>query len=100
MNLPVGTTPMCVTSARGLECGRMLREEVQEVEQAVASGVLHDVLAELVDVLHLNLGQECIPAYGLASLFPGKCARTFPAHALGSRPGRAHVAWKARPIPR
>ena len=61
MSLPVGTTPMCVTSARGLDCGRMLREEAQEVEQAVTSGVLHDVLAELVDVLHLmlNLGQEC-----------------------------------------
>ena len=39
----------------------MLREEVQEVEQAIASGVLRDVLAELVDVLYLalNLGQEC-----------------------------------------
>ena len=28
----------------------------------------------------------------LASLFPGKCARTFPAHAFGSRPGPSHIA--------
>ena len=39
----------------------MLREEVQEVELAVTSGVLHDVMAELEDVLYLvlNPGQEC-----------------------------------------
>ena len=39
----------------------MLREEVREVEEAIVSGILHDVLAELIDVLYLtlNLGQEC-----------------------------------------
>ena len=39
----------------------MLREEVREVEEASASGIVRDVLAELVDVLYLtlNLGQEC-----------------------------------------
>ena len=31
---------------RGTVYGRMLSEEVQEVEQAIESGVLHDVLAE------------------------------------------------------
>ena len=39
----------------------MLREEIQEVEEAVASGIMHDVLAELIDVIYLtlSLGQEC-----------------------------------------
>ena len=35
---------------------------------------------------------------GLASLFPGKCARASPAHAFGSRPGRSHIAREAGPI--
>ena len=42
--------------------GRMLREEVQEVEEADRrEGVLHDVLAESIDILYLtfNLLQEC-----------------------------------------
>ena len=61
MNLPEGTSAVCVTETRRSEYGRMLREEVREVEQAIASGILHEVLAELVDVLYLrlNLGQEC-----------------------------------------
>ena len=48
-----------------------MREEVQEVEQAVASGVLHDVLAESIDVLYLafNLLQECGLASNRACLF-------------------------------
>ena len=39
----------------------MLREEVQEVEDAVASGIIHEVLAESIDILYLvfNLLQEC-----------------------------------------
>ena len=61
MGLPEGASMRVVSAERGREYGRMLHEEVREVEQAVASGVPHDVLAELVDVIYLilNLGQEC-----------------------------------------
>ena len=50
-----------VGSERGQQYGRMLREEIRELEEAIVSGVPHDVLAELTDVLYLilNLGQEC-----------------------------------------
>ena len=36
-------------------------EEIREIEEAIKSGVAHDVLAELTDVIYLtlNLGQEC-----------------------------------------
>ena len=46
---------------RGAVYGRMLREEVQEVEMAIDSGVLHEVLAESIDILYVtfNLLQEC-----------------------------------------
>ena len=39
----------------------MLREEVQEVENAIDKDILHEVLAESMDVLYLtfNLLQEC-----------------------------------------
>ena len=61
MGLPEGASLRCVAADRGLEYGRMLREEIREIEEAVASGVLHDVMAELIDVIYLilNLGQEC-----------------------------------------
>ena len=37
------------------------------MEEAIASGIVHDVLAELVDVLYLtpNLGQECALMTGM-----------------------------------
>ena len=43
----------------------MLREEIQEVEQAIEGGVLHNVLAESVDILYLtlNLLQESVAAF-------------------------------------
>ena len=70
MGLPVGSSRQCLAKDRGRTYGRMLREEIQEVmlreeiqevEQAMDEGVLHDVLAESVDVLYLtfNLIQEC-----------------------------------------
>ena len=61
MGLPKGELPQCVQKDRGSAYGRMLREEVQEVESAVESGALHGVLAESIDVLYLvfNLLQEC-----------------------------------------
>ena len=34
-------------------------------------------------------------SHGLASLFPGKCARAIPADGFGSRPGRSHAAREA-----
>ena len=60
MGLPVGSVARCVTKERGQICGRMLREEILEVEQAIESGVVHEVLAESVDVFYLmfNLIQE------------------------------------------
>ena len=61
MGLPKGELPQCVQKDRGSAYGRMLREEVQEVESAVAEGALPGVLAESIDVLYLvfNLLQEC-----------------------------------------
>ena len=61
MGLPKGELPRCVDQERGAVYGRMLREEVRKVEDAVRSGLLHEVLAESVDVLYLtfNLLQEC-----------------------------------------
>ena len=71
MNLPEGASLTCVSENRVQEFGRMLREEVQEVEKAVTSGIIHEVLAELVDVLYLtlNLGQECGLEQWLESAF-------------------------------
>ena len=53
--------PQCINKERGAIYGRMLREEVQEVEDAINSGILHEVLAESIDALYLtfNLLQEC-----------------------------------------
>ena len=61
MGLPKGELPQCVDKDRGSVYGQMLREEVQEVEDAVASGIIHEVLAESIDILYLvfNLLQEC-----------------------------------------
>ena len=61
MGLPKGELPKCVDKEHGAVYGRMLREEVQEIEDAVQGGLLHEVLAESVDVLYLtfNLLQEC-----------------------------------------
>ena len=61
MGLPEGATMKIVTAERGQQYGRMLREEIRELEEAIVSGVPHDVLAELTDVIYLtlNLGQEC-----------------------------------------
>ena len=61
MGLPEGTSVKIVSYERGQQYGRMLLEEVREIEEAIKSGVAHDVLAELVDVIYLtlNLGQEC-----------------------------------------
>ena len=61
MGLPKGELPKCMDKPRGAVYGRMLREEVQEVEDAINSGVLHDVLAESIDILYVtfNLLQEC-----------------------------------------
>ena len=61
MGLPKGELPQCVGKDRGSVYGQMLREEVQEVEDAVVGGILHEVLAESIDVLYLvfNLLQEC-----------------------------------------
>ena len=61
MGLPKGELPKCIDKARGSAYGRMLREEVQEVESAIDKEVLHEVLAESIDVLYLtfNLLQEC-----------------------------------------
>ena len=61
MSLPEGSVLRCVSVDRGQEYGGMLRQEIQEVEEAIASGILHDILAELIDVIYLtlNLGQEC-----------------------------------------
>ena len=61
MGLPEGTSTKIISHERGQQYGRMLLEEVREVEEAIKTGVAHDVLAELTDVLYLtlNLGQEC-----------------------------------------
>ena len=61
MGLPQGGLPRCIGKDRGSAYGQMLREEVQEVEDAVSGGILHGVLAESIDVLYLvfNLLQEC-----------------------------------------
>ena len=61
MGLPEGTTMKIVSHERGQQDGRMLLEEVREIEEAIKSGIAHDVLAELTDVIYLtlNLGQEC-----------------------------------------
>ena len=61
MGLPKGELPQCMDKDRGAVYGRMLREEVQEVEGAIGSGILHEVLAESIDILYLtfNLLQEC-----------------------------------------
>ena len=61
MGLPEGTSTKIVDHERGQQYGRMLLEEVREVEEAIKTGIAHDVLAELTDVLYLtlNLGQEC-----------------------------------------
>ena len=61
MGLPEGMSMKIVSYERGQQYGKMLLEEVREVEEAIKSGVAHEVLAELVDVIYLtlNLGQEC-----------------------------------------
>ena len=61
MGLPEGTSAKIISHERGQQYGRMLLEEIREVEEAIKTGVAHDVLAELTDVLYLtlNLGQEC-----------------------------------------
>ena len=61
MSLPEGTSMKIVSYERGQQYGRMLLEEVREIEEAIKSGIAHDVLAELTDVIYLtlNLGQEC-----------------------------------------
>ena len=61
MGLPKGELPKCINKTRGSVYGRMLREEVQEIEVAIGKGILHEVLAESVDILYLtfNLLQEC-----------------------------------------
>ena len=46
MGLPKGELPQCIDKERGAVYGRMLREEIQEVEGAVRSGLLPEVLAE------------------------------------------------------
>ena len=61
MGLPKRELPRCIDKERGATHGRMLREEVNEVEEAVSGGILPEVLAESIDVLYLafNLLQEC-----------------------------------------
>ena len=61
MGLPEGALVKIVAPARGQQYGKMLKEEICEVEKAIESGIPHDVLAELIDVLYLtlNLSQEC-----------------------------------------
>ena len=61
MGLPKGELPRCIGKERGSAYGQMVREEIQEVRDAVAGGILHGVLAESIDVLYLvfNLLQEC-----------------------------------------
>ena len=46
MGLPEGASVKVVTSERGQQYGRMLRDEIREVEEAIKSGIAHDVLAE------------------------------------------------------
>ena len=61
MGLPEGTSMKIISYERGQQYGKMILEEVREIEEAIKSGVAHEVLAELVDVIYLalNLGQEC-----------------------------------------
>ena len=61
MGLPKGELPKCIDKTRSSVYGRMLREEVQEIEKAFEKDMLHEVLAESMDVLYLtfNLLQEC-----------------------------------------
>ena len=61
MGPPEGASVKVVTYERGQQYGRMLLEEIREIEEAIKSGIAHDVLAELTDVIYLtlNLGQEC-----------------------------------------
>ena len=61
MGLPEGASVRVVTYERGQQYGRMLLDEIREIEEAIKSGIAHDVLAELTDVIYLtlNLGQEC-----------------------------------------
>ena len=51
MGLPEGASVRVVTYERGQQYGKMLLEEIREIEEAIKSGVAHDVLAELTDVL-------------------------------------------------
>ena len=46
MGLPEGTSMKIVSYERGQQYGRMLLEEVREVEEAIKSGIAHDVLAD------------------------------------------------------
>ena len=61
MGLPEGASMKVVTPERGQQYEKMLCEEIREVEEAIKSGIAHEVLAELTDVIYLtlNLGQEC-----------------------------------------
>ena len=58
MGLPVGSAVKCLPDSRGRAYGLMLREEVSELEEAMAAGTLPDVLAESVDVLYLTFNMR------------------------------------------
>ena len=91
MGLPKGELPCCVDKARGAVYGRMLREEVQEVEEAIASGVLHEVLAESIDILYLtfNMLQEC----GLERAFEPAFLMKHEDNMKKQHETVAHLAW-------
>ena len=52
MGLPEGALMKVVDYERGQQYGRMLLEEIREIEEAIKSGIAHDVLAELTDVIY------------------------------------------------
>ena len=43
MGLPEGASMKVVNYERGQQYGRMLLEEIREVEEAIKSGIAHDV---------------------------------------------------------
>ena len=80
-----------MTAERGSAYGKMLREEVREVEETVASGVLHDILAELIDVIYLtlNLGQEC----GLQPWLDDACVMKHADNMRKQHESVTHLSW-------
>ena len=66
MGLPEGASTKIVAAERGQEYGRMLHEEIREIEGAVASGVPHDVFGriETSSIWSLTLDRRVVWSHG------------------------------------